>query len=66
MKTAFVLYRKIREFASYPFAIDFDIEYVEKMSQCDGVNYVELPYETACHIYDNKLEVLQYVKENDL
>lgn len=66
MKTSYLLYRKTRDFASYPFAIDHNLDYVNKMSQCDGVGYVELPYEEACHVYDNKLEVLHYVKGMNL
>jgi hypothetical protein len=63
MKTVYLLYRKTREFASYPFAIDHDVNYVNKMSRCcDDVGYVELPYKEACYVYDNKLEVLEYVR----
>ena len=62
MKTVYVLYRKTRDYVAYPFAIDHNLQYVTEMAKMKGVGYIELPYEEACHVYDNKLEVLEYVK----
>jgi hypothetical protein len=64
MKTAYLLYRKHGDFDAYPFAIDFDLDYVNQMIQFKGVGYVELPLEEVYHLYDNKIDVLKYMKEN--
>lgn len=64
MKTVFLIYRKIRYFDAYPIAIDHDESHALAMSQFDGVGYVELPYNDAKYVYDNKLDVLNYMKEN--
>lgn len=64
MKTAYLLYRKTRDYDAYPFAIDHDINLVLKMTQIEGIDYIELPYEKACHVYDNKIDVLEYMKGN--
>jgi hypothetical protein len=62
MRTAYLLYRKTHEIDAYPFAIDFDLDYVNEMARFKGVNYVELPLEEVYYLYDNKLDVLQYMK----
>ena len=63
MKTVYVLYRKTRDYVAYPFAIDGNLKYVSKMAKMEGVGYTELPYEEACKVYDQKLDVLEYLKE---
>lgn len=63
MKTVYLLYRKTNNYNAYPFAIDHSLGHATEMSKLDGVGYVELPYEEACRVYDNKLEVLEYLKE---
>ena len=63
MKTVYVLYRKTRDYVAYPFAIDGNLKYVSEMAKMEGVGYTDLPYEEACHVYDNKLDVLEYLKE---
>jgi hypothetical protein len=67
MRTAFLLYRNIDGYAR-PFAIDFDSDYSNQMALFKDVDYIQLPYNEACFLYDNKLDVLQYAKEkrNDI
>lgn len=62
MKTAYLLYRKTRDANARPFAIDYDVDYVVKMSEFEGVDYIELPLEIANYLYDNKIDVLDYMK----
>ncbi len=63
MKTAYLLFRKYEEYEAYPFAIDFDLDYVNQMARFKGVGYVELPLEEVYYLYDNKLDVIKYMKE---
>jgi pantothenate synthetase len=63
METAFILYRVTEDYDAYPFALEHDIQHVNMMARFKQVRYVELPYAEAVKVYNEKLEVLQYVKE---